>query len=138
LLFLKILVLAFYKIHYDLWGPALVLSIGKFKFYACLVNDFWKYTWIIPLKHKSNFFCCISSIWIVCWKTIYGWKPLPQQFSFLIGYHLRLFNLTLHISCYMELILTTHRFEFLVLNVFHIHGIQEIINLTLKLSCVFL
>ncbi|KAJ6866233.1 Retrovirus-related Pol polyprotein from transposon TNT 1-94 [Populus alba x Populus x berolinensis] len=45
----------FEKIHCDLWGPAPVLSIGKFKYYACLVDDFSKYTWIIPLHNKSDF-----------------------------------------------------------------------------------
>ena len=38
-----------------MWGPAPILSIGKFKYYACLVDDFSKYTWIIPLQHKSDF-----------------------------------------------------------------------------------
>jgi len=45
----------FEKIHCDLWGPAPVLSIGKFKYYVCLVDDFSKYTWIIPLQNKSDF-----------------------------------------------------------------------------------
>jgi hypothetical protein len=45
----------FEKHHYDLWGPAPILSIGKFRYYACLVDDFSKYTWIIPLQHKSDF-----------------------------------------------------------------------------------
>jgi len=45
----------FEKIHCDLWGPAPVLSIEKFKYYACLVDDFSKYTWIIPLHNKSDF-----------------------------------------------------------------------------------
>ena len=46
----------FDKIHCDLWGPAPVISFAKFKFYACFVDDFSKYTWIIPLKRKSDFF----------------------------------------------------------------------------------
>jgi hypothetical protein len=45
----------FEKIHCDLWGPAPILSIGKFRYYVCLVDDFSKYTWIIPLQHKSDF-----------------------------------------------------------------------------------
>jgi hypothetical protein len=32
----------FEKIHCDLMGPAPVLSIGKFRYYACLVDDFSK------------------------------------------------------------------------------------------------
>ena len=46
----------FEKIHCDLWGPTPVLSISKFKYYACLVDDFSKYTWIIPLHNKSDLF----------------------------------------------------------------------------------
>jgi hypothetical protein len=34
----------FDKIHCDLWGPSHVLPIGKFRYYACLVDDFSKYT----------------------------------------------------------------------------------------------
>lgn len=45
----------FEKIHCDLWGPLVVLSIGKYRYYACLVNNFSKYTWIIPLQHKFDF-----------------------------------------------------------------------------------
>ena len=45
----------FDKIHCDLWGPAPVASIGKFCYYACLVDDFSKYSWIIPLHNKSDF-----------------------------------------------------------------------------------
>lgn len=40
----------FDKIHFYLWGPTLVLSLQKFKYYACLVNEFSKYTWIILLQ----------------------------------------------------------------------------------------
>jgi hypothetical protein len=29
----------FEKIHCDLWGSALVLPIGKFKYYVCLIDD---------------------------------------------------------------------------------------------------
>ena len=51
----------FDKIHCDLWGLAPVLCIGKFRFYACLVDDFSKYTWIIPLKNKYDFFAAYLS-----------------------------------------------------------------------------
>ncbi|KZV38965.1 hypothetical protein F511_40717, partial [Dorcoceras hygrometricum] len=45
----------FNKIHCDLWGPSLVLSLEKFHYYACIVDDFSRYTWFIPLKRKSDF-----------------------------------------------------------------------------------
>lgn len=38
-----------------MWGPAPILSIEKFKYYAHLVDDFFKYTWIIPLQHMFDF-----------------------------------------------------------------------------------
>lgn len=44
------------RIHCDIWGPAPVLSLGKFRFYACFVDDYSHYMWIIPLRTKSDFF----------------------------------------------------------------------------------
>jgi len=44
------------RIHCDIWGPAPVLSLGKFRFYACFVDDYSHYMWIIPLRAKSEFF----------------------------------------------------------------------------------
>lgn len=46
----------FEKVHCNLWSSASVLSIGIFKFYACFVDDFSKFTWIVPLKRKLDFF----------------------------------------------------------------------------------
>lgn len=45
----------FEKIHCNLWGLTHVLSIEKFKYVSCLVDDFFKYTLIILLQHKSSF-----------------------------------------------------------------------------------
>lgn len=47
---------SFEKIHCDLWGPSPVLSMGNFKYYACFVDDFSKYTWIVPMRNKSDFY----------------------------------------------------------------------------------
>ena len=33
----------FDKIHCDIWGPAPILSLGKFRYYACLVDDYSHY-----------------------------------------------------------------------------------------------
>ena len=46
------------KIHSDLWGPAPLSSNQNFRFYAIFVDDFSRFTWIYPLKRKSNFFDC--------------------------------------------------------------------------------
>ena len=44
------------KIHCDLWGPAPVESSQHMKYYVIFVDDHSRYTWIYPLKKKSEFF----------------------------------------------------------------------------------
>jgi hypothetical protein len=46
------------KIHSDLWGPSLILSSQKFQYYVIFVDDFTRYTWLYPLKKKSDFYNC--------------------------------------------------------------------------------
>ena len=46
----------FELIHIDLWGPSPVVSRSGFRYYACIVDDFTRFTWIILLKAKSEFF----------------------------------------------------------------------------------
>ncbi|KAK0574427.1 hypothetical protein LWI29_023559 [Acer saccharum] len=38
----------------DVWGPAHVPSFDNFKYYVIFVDYFSKYTWLYPLKHKSD------------------------------------------------------------------------------------
>ena len=38
----------------DVWGPAPLLSFDKFHYYIVFVNYFTKYTWLYPLKNKSD------------------------------------------------------------------------------------
>ena len=48
---------AFFElVHLDVWGPSPVLSKNGFRFYVCLMDDFTRYTWLIPLKAKSDFY----------------------------------------------------------------------------------
>lgn len=44
------------RIHCDLWGPSPIVSNQGFKYYAILVDDFSRYSWLFPLKAKSDFF----------------------------------------------------------------------------------
>ena len=46
----------FYKVHCDLWGPAPIVSRDKFRFYAIFVDEFTNFTWLFPLRHKSDLF----------------------------------------------------------------------------------
>ncbi|PKU87036.1 Retrovirus-related Pol polyprotein from transposon TNT 1-94 [Dendrobium catenatum] len=43
-------------IHSDVWGPAPVISNQGFKFYVIFVDDYTRYTWIYPLRFKSDVF----------------------------------------------------------------------------------
>ena len=46
------------KVHSDLWGPAPIPSSQNFRYYAIFVDDFTRYTWLYPLKNKSDFLQC--------------------------------------------------------------------------------
>ena len=46
------------KIHSDLWGPAPTVSSQKFQYYVIFIDDFTRYTWLYPLKYKSEFYSC--------------------------------------------------------------------------------
>lgn len=41
-------------IHTDLWGPAPVLSADDFRYYVLFIDDHSQFTWIYPLKQKSD------------------------------------------------------------------------------------
>ncbi|PKU81159.1 Retrovirus-related Pol polyprotein from transposon TNT 1-94 [Dendrobium catenatum] len=43
-------------IHSDVWGPAPIVSNQGFKFYVIFVDDYTRYTWIFPLRYKSDVF----------------------------------------------------------------------------------
>ena len=41
-------------VHSDVWGPALINSINGHHYYVIFVDDFSRFTWFFPLKHKSQ------------------------------------------------------------------------------------
>lgn len=41
-------------IYTDVWGPAPFVSFDNFQYYVIFVDYFTKYTWIYPLKLKSD------------------------------------------------------------------------------------
>ena len=43
-------------IHCDLWGPSPVPSNLGYKYYVIFVDDHSQFTWLYPLKFKSDFF----------------------------------------------------------------------------------
>lgn len=41
-------------VHTDVWGPAPIMSSSGFKYYVHFIDDFSRFTWIYPLKQKSE------------------------------------------------------------------------------------
>lgn len=41
-------------VHTDLWGPSPLQTALGYKYYISFVDDFTRYTWIFPLKFKSE------------------------------------------------------------------------------------
>lgn len=44
------------QIHCDIWGPSPVKSFQSFKYYVIFVDNFSRFSWIYPLKLKSEFY----------------------------------------------------------------------------------
>ena len=40
--------------HADVWGPSPVLSVEGYRYYICFVDDFTRFSWIFPMKVKSE------------------------------------------------------------------------------------
>lgn len=43
-------------IHCDLWGPSPVTSSEGYRFYAVFIDDYSRFSWIYPLRAKSEFY----------------------------------------------------------------------------------
>ncbi|PKA60460.1 Retrovirus-related Pol polyprotein from transposon TNT 1-94 [Apostasia shenzhenica] len=41
-------------IYSDIWGPAPIISNEGFSYYVIFVDDFSKFTWLFPMKRKSD------------------------------------------------------------------------------------
>lgn len=46
----------FTLIHCDIWGPYHILSYQGFRYFATIVDDYSRYTWVYMLKNKSELF----------------------------------------------------------------------------------
>lgn len=44
----------FQLVHSDVWGPSPTSSFNGFRYYLLFIDEFTKFTWIYPLKHKSE------------------------------------------------------------------------------------
>ncbi|KAI0494867.1 hypothetical protein KFK09_025013 [Dendrobium nobile] len=41
-------------VHSDVWGPSPILSLFGYKYYVLFIDDFSRFTWLYPLKLKSD------------------------------------------------------------------------------------
>ncbi|PKU66732.1 Retrovirus-related Pol polyprotein from transposon TNT 1-94 [Dendrobium catenatum] len=41
-------------LHSDVWGPSPVMSNQGFRYYVTFIDDFSRYTWIFPIRNKSD------------------------------------------------------------------------------------
>ena len=39
-------------IHFDVWGPFPVSSIGRFRYFIVFIDDYSHYNWIFHMKHR--------------------------------------------------------------------------------------
>ena len=46
----------FELVHFDVWDPALVMSIDGFRYYVLFVDHFTRFSWLYLLKSKSKVF----------------------------------------------------------------------------------
>ena len=44
----------FELIHFDLWGPSPVASIGGSRYFVVFIDDYFRYSWIFPMKSRSE------------------------------------------------------------------------------------
>ena len=44
----------FELIHFDVWGPYLVVSIGGSRYFVIFIDDYSCYSWIFPMKSRSE------------------------------------------------------------------------------------
>ena len=40
----------FELIHFDIWGPSPVTSIGRSQYFVIFIDDYSRYSWIFPMK----------------------------------------------------------------------------------------
>ena len=67
----------FQLIHSDVWGPTAVPSFGGFRYYISFVDDFIKFSWLYPLKQKSEAFGAFKSFQFMVQNRL----ALPYTFS---------------------------------------------------------
>ena len=45
---------SFDLIHFDIWGPSPIATVGGFKYFVIFVDDFSRYTWVYLMHNRSE------------------------------------------------------------------------------------
>ncbi|MFS7952632.1 putative RNA-directed DNA polymerase [Helianthus anomalus] len=48
-------------VHCDLWGPSPITSKNGYKYYVVFVDDYSRFSWLYPLKTKTDFYAVLQS-----------------------------------------------------------------------------
>ena len=80
----------FELIHSDVWGPSPVGSIGGSQYFVIFIDDYFRYSWIFPMKYHSeilpiysNFAKMIETQFSICIKTFRSNNALEYtQYAF--------------------------------------------------------
>ena len=51
----------FELIHFDVWGPSPVASIGRSRYFVVFIDDYSRYSWIFPMKSRSEILLIYSN-----------------------------------------------------------------------------
>jgi hypothetical protein len=49
-------------VHSDVWGPSPHQSLDGFRYYVLFIDDCTRYTWIFPMRNKSEVFSYFQSL----------------------------------------------------------------------------
>lgn len=52
----------FELVHSDVWGPSPHLSLDGYRYYVLFIDDCTRYTWIFPMKNKTEVFAYFKSL----------------------------------------------------------------------------
>ena len=49
-------------IHFNVWGPSSVSSIGESRYFVIFVDDYSRYNWIFHMKYRSELYSNFAKI----------------------------------------------------------------------------
>lgn len=66
-------------VHYDIWGPTHVLSMGGFSYYVCFFYNYLCFIWFHFMRHRSDVFQIYANF-IIMVHTQFNQNVFPLHF----------------------------------------------------------